>query len=64
MASEWYIKVSGAYKEVNEAFVKVSGAWKEIQEGYIKVSGAWKKLRSFCCNSGYHTDINWDSNCA
>jgi len=44
MASEWYIKVSGAYKEVNEAFVKVSGAWKEIQEGYIKVSGAWKKF--------------------
>ena len=44
MASQWFIKVSGAFKEVNEAFVKVSGNWKEIQEGYIKVSGAWKKF--------------------
>tara|TARA_R100001510_G_scaffold4295_1_gene3404 strand:+ start:1101 stop:2024 length:924 start_codon:yes stop_codon:yes gene_type:complete len=44
MASEWYVKVSGAFKEVNEAFIKVSGSWKEIQEGYIKVSGAWKKF--------------------
>ena len=44
MASQWFVKVSGAFKEVNEAFVKVSGSWKEIQEGYIKVSGAWKKF--------------------
>jgi|TARA_A100001518_G_C1211540_1_gene54079 hypothetical protein len=44
MASQWFVKVSGAFKEVNEAFVKVSGNWKEIQEGYIKVSGAWKKF--------------------
>ena len=42
MASEWYYKVSGAWKTVNQAFFKSSGAWKEIQEGYIKVSGAWK----------------------
>ena len=44
MASEWYLKVSGAWKQVNEAFVKVSGSWKEIQEGYIKVGGAWKQF--------------------
>jgi len=44
MASEWYYKVSGAWKTVNQAFFKSSGAWKEIQEGYIKVSGAWKQF--------------------
>ena len=44
MASQWFVKVSGAFKEVNEAFVKVSGSWKEVQEGYIKVSGAWKQF--------------------
>lgn len=44
MASEWYLKVSGAWKQVNEAFFKTGGAWKEIQEGYIKVGGAWKQF--------------------
>lgn len=44
MASEWYYKVSGAWKTVNQAFFKSSGSWKEIQEGYIKVSGAWKQF--------------------
>lgn len=42
MANDWYLKVSGAWKQVNEAYIKQSGAWKEIQEAYIKVSGAWK----------------------
>ena len=44
MASEWYLKVSGAWKQVNEAFYKSSGSWKEIQEGWIKVGGAWKQF--------------------
>jgi hypothetical protein len=44
MASEWYLKVSGAWKQVNEAFYKQSGSWKEIQEAWIKVSGSWKQF--------------------
>jgi len=44
MASEWYIKVSSAWKQVNEAFYKSSGAWKEVQEGWIKVGGSWKQF--------------------
>jgi len=44
MASEWYVKVSSAWKQVNEAFYKSSGAWKEVQEGWIKVGGAWKQF--------------------
>ena len=44
MASEWYVKVSSAWKQVNEAFYKTGGAWKEIQEGWIKVGGAWKQF--------------------
>ena len=31
MASQWFVKVSGAFKEVNEAFVKVSGSWKNTR---------------------------------
>ena len=42
--ADWYYKVSGAWKTVNEAFFKSSGSWKEIQEGYIKVGGAWKQF--------------------
>ena len=38
MASQWFVKVSGAFKEVNEAFVKVSGNWKEIQEYQMDIS--------------------------
>jgi len=53
MASQWFVKVSGAFKEVNEAFVKVSGNWKEIQEGYIKVSGAWKKFYQAFVATGF-----------
>ena len=44
MASEWYVKVSSAWKQVNEAFYKTGGAWKEIQEGWIKVGGVWKQF--------------------
>ena len=44
MASEWYLKVSGAWKQVNEAFYKQSGSWKEIQEAWIKVGGSWKQF--------------------
>jgi len=58
MASEWYIKVSGAYKEVNEAFVKVSGAWKEIQEGYIKESGVWKNFYTAFVATGFTTQTS------
>ena len=36
--ANWYIKVSSAWKQVNQAFFKSSSAWKEIQEGYIKES--------------------------
>lgn len=42
--ADWYYKVSGAWKTVNEAFFKSSGSWKEIQEAYIKVGGAWKQF--------------------
>jgi hypothetical protein len=58
MASQWFIKVSGAFKEVNEAFVKVSGNWKEIQEGYIKVSGAWKKFYQAFVATSFTTQTN------
>jgi hypothetical protein len=44
MASEWYLKASGAWKQVNEAFYKQSGSWKEIQEAWIKVGGSWKQF--------------------
>ena len=42
--ADWYYKVSGAWKQVNQAFFKSSSAWKEIQEGYIKVGGVWKNF--------------------
>ncbi len=42
--ANWYIKVSSAWKQVNQAFFKSSSAWKEIQEGYIKESGVWKNF--------------------
>jgi hypothetical protein len=33
--SDWYYKVSSAWKLVNEAYYKSSGSWKEISEAYI-----------------------------
>ena len=42
--SDWYYKVSSAWKLVNEAYYKSSGSWKEISEAYIKVGGVWKQF--------------------
>lgn len=42
--SDWYLKVSSAWKLVNEAYFKSSGSWKEISEAYIKVGGVWKQF--------------------
>ena len=41
MASEWYLKVSGAWKQVNEAFYKSSGSWKEISRSMDQ--GRWSR---------------------
>ncbi len=36
------VKVSGEWKQIQEAFVKVSGTWKDIETIYIKVDDSWK----------------------
>ena len=47
------VKVSGAWKSINNMFTKVSGTWKQITAGYIKVGGAWKAM--------FNTGINFTS---
>ena len=39
-----YVKISGAWKEIDTAYVKVSSAWKEVDNIYVKISGAWKEV--------------------
>lgn len=39
------IKVGGVWKSAIPK-VKVSGAWREVQQAYVKVSGVWKSLLS------------------
>ena len=58
MASEWYLKASGAWKQVNEAFYKSSGSWKEIQEGWIKVGGAWKQFYTAFVATAFTTETS------
>ena len=58
MASEWYLKVSGAWKQVNEAFYKQSGSWKEIQEAWIKVGGSWKQFYTAFVATGFTTQTS------
>ena len=56
--ANWYIKVSSAWKQVNQAFFKSSSAWKEIQEGYIKESGAWKNFYTAFVATGFTTQTS------
>jgi len=56
--ADWYYKVSGAWKTVNEAFFKSSGSWKEIQEGYIKVGGAWKQFYTAFVATSFTTETS------
>ena len=58
MASEWYLKVSGAWKQVNEAFYKSSGSWKEIQEAWIKVGGSWKQFYTAFVATAFSTETS------
>ena len=58
MASEWYLKVSGAWKQVNEAFYKQSGSWKEIQEAWIKVGGSWKQFYTAFVATAFSTSTS------
>jgi hypothetical protein len=58
MASEWYLKVSGAWKQVNEAFYKQSGSWKEIQEAWIKVGGSWKQFYTAFVATAFSTQTS------
>jgi hypothetical protein len=58
MASEWYLKVSGAWKQVNEAFYKQSGSWKEIQEAWIKVGGSWKQFYTAFVATAFSTETS------
>jgi len=56
--ANWYIKVSSAWKQVNQAFFKSSSAWKEIQEGYIKESGVWKNFYTAFVATGFTTQTS------
>jgi hypothetical protein len=40
------IKVSGAWKEIDNAEIKVGGAWKSVDVISIKVGGVWKDVYS------------------
>lgn len=41
------VKVSGAWKNIEEMHVRVSGSWKQIQEAYVRVGGVWKQFYQF-----------------
>ncbi len=56
--ANWYLKVSSAWKQVNQAFFKSSSAWKEIQEGYIKESGVWKNFYTAFVATGFTTQTS------
>jgi hypothetical protein len=58
MASEWYLKASSAWKQVNEAFYKQSGSWKEIQEAWIKVGGSWKQFYTAFVATAFSTETS------
>ena len=38
------VKVSDAWKQINDAFVKVGGNWKEIYTVYIKIDDVWREI--------------------
>lgn len=38
------VKISGSWKQINQAFVKVSGSWKNVENIYIKVGNNWKEV--------------------
>lgn len=40
--SKLSLKVSGTWKQVDEAFVKFGGTWKEIDKVYLKINNSWK----------------------
>ena len=56
--ADWYYKVSGAWKTVNEAFFKSSGSWKEIQEGYYKTGGVWKQFYTAFVATSFTTETS------
>jgi len=37
-----YVKISSAWKSIDNAYVKVSTAWKSVDTIYVKVGSAWK----------------------
>ena len=41
-----YIKVSGAWREIDDVSIKVSSAWKEVTRVYVKIGVAWKEAWS------------------
>lgn len=36
------LKISGAWKAIDNALAKISGSWKQVNTVYVKVGGAWK----------------------
>jgi len=64
-----HVKVSGAWKLVNNAYVKVSGAWKQCNQIYPKVSGAFKEsldptyvlLQSFSRNDDGRVGVQYQT---
>lgn len=38
------VKVSGDWKQIQEAFVKISGSWKEVGSIFVKVNDSWKEV--------------------
>jgi len=38
------IKVSGEWKQINQAFVKVSGTWQDINTVYVKIDNEWREI--------------------
>ncbi len=38
------VKISGEWKQIQEAFVKVSDSWKQIDAIYVKVDDSWKEI--------------------
>lgn len=42
-----HVKVSGAWKQIEDVQVNVSSVWKRVNTAYVKVSGVWKIMHQY-----------------